>query len=320
MQRTKTRSSARQVQNPGTLKVLPSQSFESRASFKQFNSYGQSITNCVVSVTPELARKWLDTNIQNNRRVIMGKVDKWAKVMQEGKWRLGDPILFDKDGRLFQGQHRLHAVIKSGATVDFVVIHGYDEECAQVVDLGVNRRLHDVARLQGKKTGPAEAAIMRSMIIPCSKYYKQKDLISHSAMLEVIDEYLPYIEYAMKVAPHRNHLLNKASFLAAIARAAYFYNVINNADTEVAQRLNEARVILKTGMTADENDTALLRLRDWLISGKGITNTSSNRILVHNVSDYYLWLFMNRKPRKNISLPDNYETKMLVPALDIMFG
>lgn len=329
MQRTKTRSSASNKVVPLNMldKALNMSRVVEKPAVKQpvkpqptVAQYGSNINDSVVSVTPAMAKQWLATNVSNNRNVVQSKVKKWAKSMIAGEWGLAESIKFDKNGKLFDGQHRLLAVIDTGLTIDFVVSYGYDPEAAQLVDLGMSRRLEHIAQLQGKKFTSSYTAIMRAMLIPCPKYYSQKNLISHQAMIELIEEYQPYIEYALKVVPAKGHFLNKASFLAALARSAYFYNVINNDETDEAERLNQARVIMKTGMTADAEDTALLKLRDWLNSGKNITNNSTDRILVYNMSDYYLWLFMNKKPRKNISMPDGYQAKMLVPPLQTMFS
>jgi hypothetical protein len=329
MQRTKTRSSATTKSVPLSMlgKVMQTTRVTEKPVIKEpikiqssAVKYGSNISDSVVSVTPALAKEWLATNISNNRSVVQSKVKKWAKSMALGEWGLAESIKFDKNGKLFDGQHRLLAVIDSGLTVDFVVSYGYDPEAAQLVDLGMSRRLEHIAQLQGKKLTSSYTAIMRAMLIPCPKYYNQKNLISHQAMIELIEEYMPYIEYALKVVPRKSDFLNKASFLAALARAAYFYNVIDNPDSNEAERLNQARVIMKTGMTVEAEDTALLKLRDWLNCGKGITNTSSNRIYVYNLSDYYLWLFMNKKPRKNMALPEGYTASMLVPPLQKMFG
>lgn len=282
--------------------------------------HGVSVKDSVVSVSPALAKEWLATNIAHNRGVVQNKVDKWAKAMTNGQWGLADPILFDNQGKLFDGQHRLLAVIQSGLTIDFVVVYGYDPAAAQLVDLGMTRRLEHIAQLQGKTYSSQHSSVMRAMLIPCTKYYCQKNLVSHQDMIDLIEAYLPYIDYALKVAPNRGNFLNKAPFLAALARAAYFYNVIDKPDTDVAERLNQARVILKTGMTADAEDTAILKLRDWLNAGKNLTNNSADRILVYNMSDYYIWLFMNKKPRKNMSIPDGYQASMLVPPLQAMFS
>ena len=325
MPRTKTRSSAQQSTSYLPLSMLstvlktqdkPVIKSEPEPKLK----LGVSVEQSTVSVTPELAKKWLKTNIDHNRNVVQSKVDKWAKAMESGQWGVGSPILFDKHGRLFDGQHRLLALIKCGLTIKFAVMYGYDPEAAQIVDLGMSRRLEQIAQMQGKKFTSAHSSIMRAMLIPHPKYHSEMKTLSHQDLIDLMEDYMPYIEYAQKVLPSKSSFLNKAQVLAALARAAYFYNVINEPDSAVAERLNEARIVLKTGMTANDEDSALIKLRDWLNSNKNLTNGTAMRILTYNMCDYYIWLFMYKKPRKNMSLPERYEAKMLVPPLTKLFG
>jgi hypothetical protein len=330
MQRTKTRSSARNKVVPLNMlsKALNMPTTTEKPIIKQatatpktvvVNHQGNGLTPSVVSVTPQLAKEWLTKNIGNNRKLMKGKIDKWATSMLDGEWIVAESIKFDKNGNLFDGQHRLMAVIQTGLTIDFLVTEGYDPKAAQVVDIGANRRLEHIAQLQGKKFDKFQASVMRAMLIPTGKFYRQKDILSHQAMIDLIGEYQEYIEYAMKVTPNKASFLNKSPFLAALARAAFFYNVIDNDSSDEAERLNDARIILKTGMTNNEEDTAILKLRDWLNGSKNLTTNNGDRTLAYYMTDYYIWLFMNKKPRKNMSIPEGYAAKMLVPPLDKLF-
>lgn len=82
------------------------------------------IETMVVLVTPELASKWLEKNI-NNRSLRKQVVESYANDMKNGNWSLiGDSITFDEDDCLTNGQHRLTAVIKSGTSQYFNVMKG----------------------------------------------------------------------------------------------------------------------------------------------------------------------------------------------------
>jgi hypothetical protein len=66
------------------------------------------ISSELVEITPAMAREWLEKNIENNRGVGAQVVDAYARDMLAGKWYIpGDPIRFDEDGNLIDGQHRL---------------------------------------------------------------------------------------------------------------------------------------------------------------------------------------------------------------------
>lgn len=75
-----------------------------------------------VLVTPEMAREWLE-NQAANRKPSRGVIENYIKTMRDGRW-VADPALplwFGEDGRLIDGQHRLHAVVAHGEPVDFYV-------------------------------------------------------------------------------------------------------------------------------------------------------------------------------------------------------
>jgi hypothetical protein len=61
------------------------------------------------TVTPEMAEEFL-CRTAPNRRLSLMTIKKYARVMQREDWRpTGQPIIFDKDGKLQDAQHRLWA-------------------------------------------------------------------------------------------------------------------------------------------------------------------------------------------------------------------
>ena len=82
----------------------------------------------VETITPEMAEQYLGFNHQH-REIKSSKVDKLASAMIEGDWQLnGKTIVFDKDGKLLNGQHRLTAVVLSGQPLTTLVVRGIDKE------------------------------------------------------------------------------------------------------------------------------------------------------------------------------------------------
>lgn len=64
-------------------------------------------------------------NTSNIRNVNWRVVHKYARAMQMGLWQFnGEPIVFDEDGVLKNGQHRLLAVLESGVAIKALVIKG----------------------------------------------------------------------------------------------------------------------------------------------------------------------------------------------------
>ena len=92
----------------------------------ELSEYGLTVT--VETITPELAEQYLGNN-HKHREIRDSKVEKLAAAMTDDNWQLnGKTIVFDKDGVLLNGQHRLTAVILSGKSLTTLVVKGIEKE------------------------------------------------------------------------------------------------------------------------------------------------------------------------------------------------
>lgn len=93
------------------------------------------------TITPQKAKEFLAKNTKN-RDVNRRTVDTYAKQMKEGNWDdTSTPITFFKDGTLADGQHRLHAILKSNVTVQAFVC--YNAPFSGNYDNGMPRNTRD---------------------------------------------------------------------------------------------------------------------------------------------------------------------------------
>jgi hypothetical protein len=123
-----------------------------------------SVSTSTVLVTPEIAAEWLQANYQN-RAVKPIILDQYISDMREGRWVMnGQPLIFDQDGSLIDGQHRLHAVVKSGVSTEFLIVSGVVRTNRQTIDIGAMRGLGDVLQLDGILSGNKMAAIARAIM------------------------------------------------------------------------------------------------------------------------------------------------------------
>ena len=79
-----------------------------------------------VNVTRVMAATWLSTGVCD-RAILPSRVREFASDMLTGQWRQDDdatPIGFGADGCLFNGRHRLFALVLSGVTVRMPVTRG----------------------------------------------------------------------------------------------------------------------------------------------------------------------------------------------------
>lgn len=97
----------------------------------------------VVTVSPELARLYLEGNTEN-RNVRESRVKMLAEVITRGEWvTTHQGIAISSNGRLLDGQHRLLAIVKAGKSVDVMVTTGADESSFSAIDLHDKRRISD---------------------------------------------------------------------------------------------------------------------------------------------------------------------------------
>lgn len=76
----------------------------------------------IVTVTPKMAHEWIENQIVN-RKLRKQAVELYLSQFQNGTWTCDPllPLLFNSNGQLADGQHRLHAVIQHNRAVDFYV-------------------------------------------------------------------------------------------------------------------------------------------------------------------------------------------------------
>lgn len=105
---------------------------------------------CVVTVTPDMASDWLSyRNHPKNRPLSKMVAGKYQADMESGRWREGTPegLIFDTDGRIISGQHRLKAVANGGMSFQFWIFPNESRDIFDVVDQGYRRTAAHVLRV-----------------------------------------------------------------------------------------------------------------------------------------------------------------------------
>lgn len=119
----------------------------------------------VVTIDPATAKQMLRHN-KKNRHIRQSSVTQYARDMTEGRWSMtGEPVKFDTNGDLADGQHRLLAIIKAQVSVPMLVVWGVPPEAQDVMDSGMKRRASDKFQMAGMKNVSVLAAIARFALI-----------------------------------------------------------------------------------------------------------------------------------------------------------
>jgi hypothetical protein len=151
--------------------------------------WSKEIVRKVVKVTPVHAAHLLEKNTRN-REVSQGTVDKYARDMKAGRWKLnGETIKFDWNGELRDGQHRLWAVLQADEPVDLEFAENLDPAVMDTIDTGRARSFGDVLRIGGAAYSKELAAVLRWQYMYDRKSISTKGGVSHSELKEVAEKY-----------------------------------------------------------------------------------------------------------------------------------
>lgn len=123
------------------------------------------VTSDIEDVDPVTAARWLGGN-QTNRNLRPALVAKYASDMRNGQWIMaGEPIKFDSEGSLLDGQHRLAAIVKSDLTVEMMVVRGLPAQSRVVMDSGSARTAGDQLHMLGYQGHSQAIAAAARLII-----------------------------------------------------------------------------------------------------------------------------------------------------------
>lgn len=203
-------------------------------------------------VTPDLARSWLDHN-KENRPIRQAFVERWARTMRAGKWRLThEGIAFDTEGRLIDGQHRLLALVLAGVSVQFTVFRNVDPEARIVIGTGATRSAFDVSVITGLTASEKAIQIMRY-------HFMAKHHVSATAeeLLTLVKTHEAPLAFVVAQLGQTRRV-QSAAVLLPIVRAWY---------TRERPRLGEFLRLLETGVMQEPGDQAAIVLRNLLVQG-----------------------------------------------------
>lgn len=109
----------------------------------------KTVVTEVVTLTPELAAIWLETN-EMNRKVKDWWVRNLAAEMTNGNWKVnGDTFVFDSDGILVDGQHRCLAVIAADFSYTAIAVRQIAPDARITIDDPMRRSFADDLTMNG---------------------------------------------------------------------------------------------------------------------------------------------------------------------------
>jgi hypothetical protein len=173
-------------------------------------------------VGPEEASSYLEASAPN-RSIRPQAVRNMTLAMVAGNFQdRGDPIRFDKNGFLVDGQHRLMAIVESGIPQRLLVIRGLDPEMIQFIDQDRSARTPaDSLRLLG---APNVNALAGALTLTLKKERGIKLTQSFkAALLDLLDLYASNREVWDAAASRGQALSKLVKGLGPTVAAFLFY-------------------------------------------------------------------------------------------------
>jgi len=245
---------------PSTSPVKPSPSTPGQITAKSAQSPCVEPRVERMLITPTQAVNWLDNANIRNRTVSQAAVERYARDMRAGHWRLThEGIAFDPNGVLLDGQHRLWAVVYAEMPVEMHVWFNVATDSLMVIGGGRGRNLVDHLRLGGGlgDVNKDVLAVLRCLLGKGSSSHLTPD-----EAREVLRRHERPIMFAMRSLPPMPSTRGIATCetRAVIARAWY---------SASEERLTEFCEVLRSSMARRDADKTVVLLRNYLIGGAG---------------------------------------------------
>lgn len=166
------------------------------------------------TITPEIAAKWVE-NVHPEQRKLRRdtRVVDLALIMEKGQWGLSsDAIVLDEQGRVINGQHRLHAVVLVGKPIQGFVLRTNDPDIFHRIDKVMPRTNADA--IKGTYAADIAAAVRKIIIYKkINKNIHDPFNASNSRRLLTDQDILDFAE------KHREKLEMVAAFVATVTKS-----------------------------------------------------------------------------------------------------
>lgn len=163
----------------------------------------------VVTITPELAKEWLAKNTRN-RRIKPDNVAARKRDIESGNYQLnGEPIIFDSNDVLVDGQHRLTAIAEAGKSVQSFVIRGVSPESRHTVDTGTKRNWSDIADMDPNRNYNVDSKALAALAVQIWRFNngmiknslsRPNKMPTNAEIDEVIDQNYSLMEWAVRLS------------------------------------------------------------------------------------------------------------------------
>lgn len=226
----------------------------------------------VIFVSPELAKKFLARN-KNNRPVSLSRVKEYAADIKRGAWAVnGETLIFDGEGNLLNGQHRLLAIVAAEVGAFMCVVTGVPADAFKTLDGGKPRSAGNILAMNNVANYNQAAAVCR-LALAYSSGAPIRGAHAPNTRLEITEFHAanPYVDELLADCRAARSAINPTPFCAVM----FLANRKRLYDGYIADFIDG----LTTGANLAVGDPRLT-LRNWVITEKVRARSS---VLAHNV-------------------------------------
>lgn len=248
----------------------------------------------VEKINREVALKYLESNAYN-RKIVRANVDFIKNEINSGRFMMnGQPIIFDSNGLLLDGQHRLVAVSETDKEIEVLVVRGIDRDSFKTIDTGRNRKSSDVLSIEGVSYSTTLSSAVNRIL---HKFHQSRTVSKTGAVKNSNSEILKFYQ------DNKEELDNYANFTTSLYSSEV--KIIPPAVTTAMMFLlsrenkNKARSFIREIYTGkkETDDESALSLRKRLINNK-IENVKQSDTILRNL---FLSAFRGYCQGKNLS-------------------
>lgn len=263
MIQTKTSNKRSRNYSSGLTRSLPSIDLKSNGASNgedKVNGHEDRSYCKKILITPDKAMELLKKNEAKNRRPKPGKIARYATDMKEGRWKCStwEPIKIAEDGSLIDGQNRLYAVVKSGASILFHAAFNVPKDVFDVLDTGTPRNASDVFTIAGIKYGSAIPPIIQQFHV-LKQNKNSANNVNHTDKLtnaELLDKYYQNENYWQEVAKKSFRWYDEFQKVVTVSVLGGFYAYLSTKSIQDAEKFMDQ---LATGNGIQNNVISKLR-------------------------------------------------------------
>lgn len=177
------------------------------------------VTVAIETITPDKASLMLKHSVGNFRKIDRNRVAKYAAEMTAKKWMFNGETIKLNGECVIDGQHRLAAIVKSGETIECVVIRNLDKMTGVTIDCGKGRTLSDWVKYRGIKNAVSVTSMARNIVLyNAGRWGSQSVSSGYTKDSEIIE----YIEASNELLQAAHHMADPCapiiprSFLGAL--------------------------------------------------------------------------------------------------------